>query len=264
MSAGWWAVVVAGVAVVVSAATAWYTTKKDREIATAGFRVGEDMTADLAALIAALRSLILKGIQSSQDKEYRDVRADLEAVRQFQTSPSGLGLSLLAAERVSSSEPMSGHWRVLGLNMANLTGIVVTDGATGATTLTCRQLATEIEQTVSLIRQTDVEWVREKLRDLDALLTTLVDTRSKDMVLSIWFKVFAQNQAAADPTNYLEKLEQLESAGVDDADLRLWLAVLRNQPEKGERATEEGASLSTTVDELLQRHAAVLKTPSEG
>jgi hypothetical protein len=260
MSSGSWAVVVAIVAVAVSAAAAWYTTQKGRELATAGFRAGEDMKADLVALIAALRSLILKGIQSSQDGEYRDVRADVEAVRRFQNSPSGLGLSLLAAERGSTSEPMSGSWRVLGLRMADLTGISLTDQATAETTLECRQLATGIEQTLSLIKQTDVDWVTSKIRNLDELVTTLVDTRSKDLILGIWFGIFARNEAQSDPARYLAELEQLESANVDDPDLRLWLAVLRDQPDEGEKATKEGASLATTVDELLQRHADVLKT----
>jgi hypothetical protein len=260
MSAGGWAVVVAVVAVVVSAVAAWYTTQKSRETATAGFRAGEDIKADLVALIAALRSLILKGIQSSQDDEYLDVQADLEAVRRFQTSGSGLGLSLLAAERGSTSEPMSGNWRVLGLNMANLTGIALTDQATGATNLKCRELATDIEQTLSQITQTDVNWVTSRMRKLDALVTTLVDTRGKDFILAIWFQIYARNKVQADPAKYLAELEQLESAGVDDPDLRLWLAILRDQPDKGERALKEGASRATSVNELLQRHADVLKT----
>jgi hypothetical protein len=261
INAGSWAVVVAVVAVVASAISAWYTVKKSTEAVTAGFRASEDVKADLVGLIAALRSLILKGIQSDQDGKYRDVQADIEAVRRFQTSPSGLGLSLLAAKRGSSSEPTSGNWRVLGLEMADLTGIVLTDQATAATTLTCRKLATGIEQTLSLIKQEDVDWVTSKIRDLDVLLTTLVDSRSQDMILGIWFGIFTQNQNQTYPAKFLPQLEKLEAAGVDDPDLQLWLALLRDQPDEGKKALESGASPATTIDDLLKRHDDDLKEP---
>ena len=96
-----WTLVVSVVATVVAVLSAVYAYTQARHLAGSGFKASEDLKADLVTLLAALRSLIYKGISASQDGKPRNISLELERVREFQTSPSGHALAALAAERGS-------------------------------------------------------------------------------------------------------------------------------------------------------------------
>lgn len=255
MTANDWSVVVAVVAVVVAGGSAVYTVRHSRRLASSGFKTAEDLKVDLVALLAALRSAIYKGIAASQDNKPRDVSVELERIRAFQASPSGYALAALAAERGSGSDRAAGRWRVLGLQFAELGGAVSDPHQSdGAVTLEMRHWATEIETTLSTVTLQDVDWMALKIGDLRSMITSVVETRDKDMVARIWFELAEQRRRESDPQSQLDELRTLEASGVDDPNIVFWIAMLTDDLDLLEKALAAGADRSLTANQVIKRH----------
>jgi hypothetical protein len=254
MSAEGWSVVVAGVAIVVSVGSAIYTFWQSRHLAGSGFKAAEDLKADLVALLAALRSIIYKGISSSQDNKSRDISVELKRVREFQTSPSGYALAALAAERGAGKQEDAGHWRVLGLQFAELAGMQELNEGDASVVLRARNWSTEIETTLGGLTLDDVEWMASKVGNLPSMTTSLRHTRSRDMVLRSWFEISEERRAEADPQINLRKLLTLKARGVEDPDVDLWIALLNDDKDNLQKALDAGAHVNATMEHVLGRH----------
>lgn len=255
MSANAWAVVVAVVSLAVAGTAAFYTYRQTRHLAGSGFKTAEDLKVDIVALLAALRSVIYKGIAASQDDRSRDVSSELERLRDFQTSPSGYALGAFAAERGSGTSEDAGRWRVLGLQFAELCGLVIpATQADGSLVLRARHWATEIETTLGSLTAQDVDWMAAKVGNLPSMVASLVETRSRDMVANLWFGVAAQRRDEADPQAQLGRLQKLKLSGIDDPDLDLWIATLTDDTALLAKALGDGADTSITLGGLLERY----------
>lgn len=254
MSVEEWSLVVAVVAIVVSVASSAYTFLQSRHLAGSGFKAAEDLKVDLVTLLAALRSIVYKGIAASQDGNPRDLSLELEQVRQFQTSPSGYALAALAAEQGTADGSDSGRWRVLGLQFAELAGLTTPQPLEIGTVLAARYWATEVETTLGCVTLEHVDWMARKVADLPAMIGSLRQTRSQDMVLNVWYEIAARRRADGDPASRLPQLQALKKCGINDPDLDMWISLITDDSAALQMALAAGANQAVTVDQVLDRH----------
>ena len=126
--------------------------------------------------------------------------------------------------------------------------------------LWARHWATEIESTLELLRADDVNWMAKKVSDLPAMIASIVETRSKDMVASIWFEVADKRRVEADPARQLERLQVLRASGVVDPTLDFWIAFLTHDSAQVEKALKRGADRTISVAALIARYGSDAET----
>jgi hypothetical protein len=254
-------VVVAVVAIVVSVVSAIHTFSQSRHLASSGFKAAEDLKVDLVTLLAALRSITYKGIAASQDGKPRDISQELERVREFQTSPSGYALAALAAERGAGDGADAGRWRVLGLEFAELAGLDISKPEDAGAALAARSWATEIETTLSALAPGDVDAMARKVSNLPAMIGSMRQTRTQDMVLRLWFDVDSEQRGNQNRERELARLHALKADGVEDPDVDMWIATLTDDPDLLQKSLNSGADLSVTMPQLFKRHPTPAAEP---
>ncbi len=223
-----------------------------RQVETSGFKAEEQFKADLVNLLAALRGLIIKGILTDQDQEPRSTATELDVIRGFQASTSGIALSAWAVEKGVGDGLVPGRWRTLSINLGELAGAMHSSEA--ADNLHLRNRATEVELTLDALEPQEVRIISRKIGDLPALFGSLKETRQKDILLGQWFKIYSERALKSDPKLLLPQLEALRTAGVDDPDLDFWVAFLNDDVPGLKRALDRGANKGVSPGEVLRRH----------
>jgi hypothetical protein len=231
-----------------------------RQVESSGFKAEEQFKADLVNLLAALRGLIVKGILADQDQEPRSTATELDVIRGFQASTSGIALSAWAVEKGVGDGPVPGRWRTLSMNLGELAGAMQSGKAEDNVRL--RDGATEVELTLDDLASKEVRIISRKVGDLPAFFGSLKETRQKDILLRPWFEIYNEIRLESDPKLRLPQLEALRAAGVDDPDLDLWLAFLNDDVPGLKRALDRGANKGISPGEVLRRHESRTVTPS--
>ena len=112
-----------------------YASRVARQVEESGFKAEEQFKADLVTLLSALRSIIVKGAMNAAASTPLSVEKEIDTIRTFQASTSGLALAAWAARQGSigdSKDPTAGRWRGLSLDLGNLSGATGDDVEQGA------------------------------------------------------------------------------------------------------------------------------------
>ena len=246
-------------AIVISILSAVGAARVSYQVNGSGWRASESLLTDLATLLAALRSVSTKGavVMGEQRETLISVDAELDTIRRFLVSTSGLALSLYAGEVGStgaSDDKQAGAWRVLPINFTNLAAMKITSGSDNQT---AGRLAIDIERTLSTLNRKSIKRIRREIKDLPNVLSSLENSRQKDILLNALGNIRTDQQASADLE--IERLRQLKSSGIDDPDIDLWLAVTAGDDDVAavKDALDRGANPNIPLGEVLDRHKDV-------
>ncbi len=237
-------------AIVISVLSAVFSARVSYQVAGSRFRVSENFLSDLATLLAALRSIASKGaiVMGEQRDVPIPIDTELDTVRSFTASTSGLALALHAGAVGSAGapdDPVAGEWRVLQFNFANLASIKI---ASRSDSQDAGKLALDIERTLGTLDKNAIKSTRRRIENLPEVLSSLESSRKKDILLASLDSVIPRGSGSKDGNEDMladsfRRLQQLKDSGVVDPDVDLWLAL-----ERGDEGIAE-------VKDALDRHA---------
>ena len=247
-----------------------YASRVARHVEESGFKAEEQFKADMVALLSALRSIIVKGSLSAADSTPLSVEKEIDTIRTFQASTSGLALATWAARQGSigaSKDATAGRWRTLSLNLGNLAGAIEDDTKQGgaAFNVMLRSWATEVELTLEDLTENSVRIISKNIGDLPGTFAALKESRENDILLKAWFDVYRREKDSRSPEIQRRRLKQLQESGIDDPDLDMWLALLSDSAESVDdlkAALDRGANSAVSLSEVLARHEGTAREES--
>jgi hypothetical protein len=239
-----------------------YASRVARHVEESGFKAEEQFKADMVALLSALRSIIVKGSLSAADSTPLSVEKEIDTIRTFQASTSGLALAAWAARQCSSGpskDATAGRWRTLSLNLGNLAGAMADDPKQGgaAFNVMLRSWATEVELTLEDLTENSVRIISKNIGDLPGTFAALKESRENDILLKAWFDVYRREKDSHSPEIQRRRLKHLQESGIDDPDLDMWLALLSDSAESVDdlkAALDRGANSAVSLSEVLARY----------
>lgn len=248
---------------IVSVFAALYAARVAHHVEESGFKAEEQFKADIVALLSALRSIIVKGTLSADDSTSRSVEREIEIVRTFQASTSGLALAAWAARRGANGESKdvaAGRWRTLSLNLGNIAGVTAdgTEQGNVAFNVKLRGWATAVELALEDLTEDSVMAISKNIGDLPGAFAALRESRENDVILKIWFEIYKSEEESNKPENQRGKLEYLRGMGIDDPDIDMGLAFLDDDVEAFKAAIGRGANSAGSINEILARYEEVL------
>jgi hypothetical protein len=240
----------------------WVTFRVERS----GFRVSESLLPDLATLLAALRSIATTGSLVSGELRTDPIliNTELETIRGFISSTSGLALFLYATEVGSvdlSNEARAGGWRILRIHFVNLTALEmqnISDNVTAA------KIAMKIELTLKFLDKQAIRRMRKRISNLEEVLSTIEYSQENDILLSaLALAITPERENLESEPVHFERLQYLKDSGVSDPDIDMWLALEHGNDGVAELqgALDRGADPSLTLGEVLSRYG---ETDSSG
>src|SRR6266849_672263 len=253
--------ILAIVALVIAVLSAIGTVRATYQVARSGFRASESVLTDLATLLAALRSIATKGAIVMGEGRTTPIPIDteLDTVRSFVTSTCGLALALHAAEVGSAGapdDPRAGAWRILRFHLTNLAAMQITSSSDNQA---AARFALDIERTVSTLDKEAIKSVRQQIKNLPQVLTSLENSRKQDILLAALDQTVSLQPQADNHQKAYERLRQLRDSGVQDPDVDMFLAVERGDDGIAELqdAIDRGAQVNVTLGEVLSRYKDV-------
>jgi hypothetical protein len=238
-----------------------YASRVARQVEESGFKAEEQFKADLVTLLSALRSIIVKGALNAADSAPLSVEKEIDTIRTFQASTSGLALAAWAARQGSigdSKDQKAGRWRTLSLELGNLSGATRDDVEQGAASnAMLPNWATAVELALENLTEDSVRAISKKIRDLPGTFAALKESREDDFLLKIWFDLYQDKEESNSSEVQRRRLEHLRESGIDDPDIDAWLALLSESDESADdfkAALDRGANTATSLNDVLARH----------
>jgi hypothetical protein len=253
-------------AIVISVLSAVFSARVSYQVAGSRFRVSENFLSDLATLLAALRSIAAKGaiVMGEQRVVPIPIDAELDAVRSFAASTSGLALALHAGAVGSAGgrdDPTARAWRVLRFHFANLSSMKVDSRSDNQT---AGKLALDIERTLGTLDKDAIRSARRRIKNLPGVLSSLEHSREQDILLAGLDSVIPRERVGEDGSGHqlvdlYRRLRQLKDAGVADPDVDFWLAMERGDEGVAELrdALDRGAHVDVPLEAVVSRYARV-------
>jgi hypothetical protein len=248
-------------ALVIAVLSAIGTVRATYQVARSGFRASESVLSDLATLLAALRSIATKGaiVMGEGRTTPIPIETELDTVRSFVTSTSGLALSLHAGEVGSegaSEDTRAGAWRILRFHLTNLAAMQI---ASTSDNQVAARLALDIERTVGTLDEQAIKRVRQQIKNLPRVLTSLEDSRKQDILLAALDHVVSAQPQADNHQKAYGRLRALKESGVRDPDVDMFLAVEGGDDRIAELqdALDRGADVNVALNEVLSRYKDV-------
>lgn len=241
---------------VIAIASAVSSARTSYQVNGSGFKASQALLTDLATLLAALRSIAVKGAMAMGEQRKTPIPIDVElaTVRAFMTNTSGLALSLYAG-RVGAAgapdDPVAASWRVLRMQLTNLATTTVTKPSDNQT---AGMLALELERTLSALDKKAIKQIRREIKNMPNVLSSLTNSRQNDVLLLALESVVSDQKAIAGLGAAGKRLRQLKASGVEDADIDLWLAMEDEDLEAAKNALERGADPSKSLGEVVDRY----------
>ncbi len=239
-------------ALIVSIVAIIITSYVARLVGGSGFRAQEQLKIDLVNLLAALRSTIIKGIAASQDDCPRSLTSEIAVFSNFQTSVSGIALAGWAAEKGVGEGQTEGSWRALELRMAELAG--ASPPSVSEDNLLLRGIAADVELTIQDLSSKDVRTMAKRVHNLPGFFATLRVTRSKDMILRIWFTSHIRKVQQSDPKLALPELRRLLAEGRKDPNIDMWISLATNDNQGLKEAIDNGANIGASLESVLRKY----------
>lgn len=240
-----------------------YAARVARQVEESGFKAEEQFKADLVTLLSALRSIIVKGAMNAAASTPLSIEKEIDTIRTFQASTSGLALAAWAARQGKvgdTKDPVAGRWRTLSLDLGNLSGATGDDVEQGAASNgKLPNWATAVELTLENLTEESVKAISKNIRNLPGTFAALRESREDDFLLKIWFDIYQGKETSNSPDIQRRRLEHLRESGIDDPDIDAWLALLSDSNDSADdfkAALDRGADPAVSVNEVLARYEA--------
>lgn len=234
-----------------------YASHVARQVEESGFKAEEQFKADLVTLLSALRSIIVKGALTSSSTPL-SVEKEIDTIRTFQASTSGLALATWAARQGSigdSEDRMAGRWRTLSLDLGRLSGATGDDVEQGAASNPkLPNWATAVELSLENLTEDSVRAISRNIRNLPGTFAALRESREDDFLLKTWFDIYQAKEESDSPEVQRRRLEHLRERGIDDPDVDAWFALLSDNADDFKAAVDRGANTAADLNDVLARY----------
>jgi hypothetical protein len=225
-------------------------------LASSDHAAEEQVKADIAKLLAALRSILVKGAV----KDRVDLAHERQQVNEFMSSTTAFALWSWVGFRSREAGEAPEEWRTFFLMLVDVLGVEDTNPRA----VMGRVVA--IERLFTGLSDDDVNRISRFVSDLAGAVGDFDESRESDPLLKAMHEIYGEAPNRQDVVR--AKLLHIKAKGVQDPDLDLFLAVSsKKSPESlasAKRAVDAGADLSVTDEELLARHADKLVDFVEG
>jgi hypothetical protein len=228
-------------------------------VGESGFQAEEKFKTDLVALLSALRSIMVKSVLSDQDSTPYCFEKELDTVRNFQVSTSGLALTGWAARQSKTGlqkdvDAATKRWRTLVMDLSTLSGVTDDDAKQGGSAFNdkIRHLAATVEFTIGDLTEETVRAIARDIRDLPGKFPISNDTRGT--LLTALTDQFLHDEESRNLTVERQRLAYLRNSGIDDPDIDLFLAVFDENADDVIAAIDRGANTSVTLGDVLSRY----------
>ncbi|HEX7157922.1 MAG TPA: hypothetical protein VF214_02815 [Edaphobacter sp.] len=185
----WLSVVVSSFALV----TSIFAFRHTRGASTSDYQAMQKVKLDTAALIAALRAMMYKGANYSQQPpslrgmknygHYVDLTAEKKVVQDFLCSPTAIAYSSYLTERSKRAKVVGSgeEWRTFFLQVAEL--LSENDQRVAA------KRAARLEKLFHPLQEDDFKGISENIKDLSGGLKRLFENIKHDPVVDEWMKI---------------------------------------------------------------------------
>jgi hypothetical protein len=235
-----------------------YASHVARQVEESGFKAEEQFKADLVSLLSSLRSIIVKGALNAASPTALSVEKEIDTIRTFQASTSGLALSTWAARQGSigdSNNTVAGRWRTVSLDLGRLSGATADEVERGAeSNAKLPNWATAVELALENLTEDSVRAISRSIRNLPRTFAALKESREDDFLLKIWFDIYQRKEESDNPQVQRARLERLRDMGIDDPDIDAWLALLSDKPDEFKAAVDRGANVGADLNDVLARY----------
>jgi len=250
----YWSAILAVVAAFISL----YAVHVTRTVATSGFQSAERVKSDTAGLLAALRSLMVKGaLYTQQDSKQRDdasspgfidIKPERAVIQMFLCSPTAIAYHSFAADKgreATESGKRSEPWRAFGLQLAGV--------LQGGNPMSAALQAARLEKLLDGVTDDQLTAISANLEDLPGAIDKLRRARPHDVLTQVLFSMEDDS-----PHHVLPQfVEFLREQGVDDPEVDLLWASSTGRVDVAQEALKRGASVNVDAKTIIARHRAL-------
>ena len=244
---------VAGLAVAISVATAFYAAKVSREVSSGDYASSERVKWETAKLLASLRSIATKGVHALIFKGKMDLTEEQESINEFINSPTAFAYYAWAGLKSDQAgQGVAEKWRLLFYRLSQLSHSKDPHGSV--------QLAVELEGTFDSLTEGDLKIIVEYNSDLIEGLANSKQGRAGDPMLTVLHELLGEREAQEGENEELvmRQLAFLKGLALGDPDVDLALAVLQQDLDGAAGALARGGNMHAPIGEVLSRHKAQL------
>jgi hypothetical protein len=244
------------VSAVIAILSAISSARTSYQINGSGFKASQALLTDLVTLLSAIRSIAFKAamVMGEGRKIPIPIETEIDTLRTFLTSTSGLALSMYAGKVGSAgapNDPVAGAWRVLQMNLTRLAAMTL---STASDSQEAGGLALEIERTLSRLNAKSIKEMRHEIKNLPNVLSSMDNSRHDNILLRVLDELTQEQKAKENNEFYKRRLRQLKDSGITDPTLDLWLAMLEDDKQAGAEALANGADQSVSLQGILKKY----------
>jgi hypothetical protein len=229
------------VAIVAISAAIWMNTSD--------FKAEQGVTSDTARVRAALRSILIKGVQlesAQREATTSTFKEEQKVINEFLTSTTAFGYWSWVDHRNIQAGHSSEAWRLFFFHFARLLGACQPPHDHDL----LLSSAVAIEDLLATLSRRDVDTISSYVADLTGALGAA--SASSHWALA------ALAQRYAEKPNAIGKFRHLERKGVSSPNVELFIAVFTDDEERLKRAFAAGADDSLTEAEVLAAYQSQL------
>ena len=225
-----------------------------RRVSTSDFQATQKVKLDTAALIAALRGIMVKGaVYSQQDStlrkkkdygRYVDLTAEKKVVQDFLCSPTAIAYHSYLSYKSEKASESGEEWRTFFLQAAEL---LCEDNQ-----FVAAKRAARLEKLFHPIEADDFIGISRYLQDLSAALKRLFDNIPHDTLIAA---LMATSEPEVQQDVFREFVIFLkEKKMITDPDIDLFYGLFLNDKAILDNAVSRGANLQADPSEITARY----------
>lgn len=227
-------------------------------VETSDYQAEQRVKADIAHLLAAIRSMLLKcalAMGTGQAGKELELQDECSRVNDFLLSTSAFAMWPWVGNMSDEAGRRPTEWRTFFLSLAEL--LHMKKHASGALLEKC----VKIERMVATLHAKDIVEISRIVSDLASSVEKFDASRNSDPLLKAVFAFVDEHRIPSD--DFRAKILYLKESGVKDPDIDLWLAVTGPDGDEAaaltKAALQQGADLGTTQGDLLAKYAEQLE-----
>lgn len=214
-------------------------------VESADYKAQQNLKTDIANLLISLNWMLLDaGLTAGQGSKPADLDIERSRVREFLNSTSGFALYGLVHDKSREAGDRGSPWRIL---FAQLWEIATTSDASARL-----HRALDAQATLKLLTRKDLRAMAQRLQNIESGIALFSKTQAEDVLITATTQVFMKEPEI--PLG--DFLRRLNSAGVVDHDVDLFLGVLNDDADAVKSALDAGADPHVTEGALRSRYGS--------
>ncbi len=237
-------IIISGCAFVVSVVVAFITTKRTKRFNTSDFKLSQKVKDETLELLAVLRALQLKALNSTQGYTDITITKEKDKINAFLHSSTAFAYYVWVGKRSKDSGKDPEDWRVFFLELSQILNIddVYSAGC----------LAADLEVFFDTLTENDFIQITSYLENVPKGLSKFKNSRQYDTAIKAFVDLSYERKIEREL--FPRKLKHLKNKGIIDPNIDLFLAVSLKDTELVKNALEKGADPTMTDTQLINQY----------